>query len=509
VASVLALMPAEISADPRLAAFAARLPALQSQVFPAAQAAIAAAVPQSVPSGPRALAAVSEALAGLDAEAIAKLPEAELGAAAAAAWENVARAADASAPAAPAQLSSSGPSYYQKRYVFLQGYLYGKGYHTALRALEFARARHTGKRKDGFTPEFQHQVEIALYLSTLKDVRDEETTLAAALLHDVMEDYDVEREEMERLFGKALADTVWRLTKVHKGVKKDLGAYFAEIAGDPVASLVKAGDRIHNVQSMVGVFSPAKQAEYIEEVERWFLPMLKAAERAFPDQAKAYLNARHLLKSQLALLRPRPRDAAHFAKRREALNAYLERKGYAKALEALGFAAIHHRGLRQDGVTPALLHQVEVALFVSTLKGLVDEESAIVAALLHDVLEETDVERGELERLFGAETAASVWRLTKAHKGAVKDEEAFFAELALDPAASLVKGAARVHNVQTMAGVVSPDEVGRRVARVESHFLPMLKRAKYSFPEQTAAYMNLRHMLKSQLQLLRAALSAP
>jgi hypothetical protein len=185
----------------------------------------------------------------------------------------------------------------------LDSYLRDRGYARALRALEFARERHRGRRRDGVTPEFQHQVEIALYLTTLKDLPDEEQALTVALLHDVVEDYDVAPEELERLFGADVARRVWLLTKIYRGEAKDPDAYFDAISRDPIASLVKGADRVHNLQSMVGVFSPDKQREYADEAERRFLPMLKDAERRFPGHGAAYRNIRHMIKSQLALIR--------------------------------------------------------------------------------------------------------------------------------------------------------------------------------------------------------------
>ena len=192
---------------------------------------------------------------------------------------------------------------YEKLHEALERYLAKKGYGRALAAMAFARSKHTGKRKDGLTPEFQHQVEIALYITTLKGVRDEELALTAAMLHDVVEDYPVSREEIRDRFGADVEDVVWRLTKVYRGEHKPYPEYFAAIAADPTASLVKGADRVNNLQTMIGAFTLEKQHEYADEAVRWFLPMLKRARRRFPDQADAYFNVEQRLKSQLELIR--------------------------------------------------------------------------------------------------------------------------------------------------------------------------------------------------------------
>lgn len=191
---------------------------------------------------------------------------------------------------------------YEKLFTGLKYFLLGREYFVALKALQFARKYHSGTRKDGFTPEFQHQLEICHYLITLAQVKNQEMVLTAALLHDVMEDYNIPVETMNVEFSKDITQIVLRLSKVYQGTKKDLTSYFKEISLCPVASVVKGADRIHNLQTMGGVFSKAKQKEYIEEVKKYFLPMIKEASYNFPEQSMAYHNIKHLLKSQISFV---------------------------------------------------------------------------------------------------------------------------------------------------------------------------------------------------------------
>jgi (p)ppGpp synthase/HD superfamily hydrolase len=181
---------------------------------------------------------------------------------------------------------------YQKVSITLKSYLKGKGFHKALEAFEFGREKHsklgTGFRKDGKTPNFQHQIEICLFLMTLKEVEDEETTLIAGLLHDVREDADVEDEVIANKFGRKAADAVEKLTKEFKGVKKSSEDYFDKLATCPIASLVKLADRIHNFSSMVGVFTIPKQEHYVFEVKTYFYPLIKKARNNFPHQHMSY-----------------------------------------------------------------------------------------------------------------------------------------------------------------------------------------------------------------------------
>lgn len=176
-------------------------------------------------------------------------------------------------------------------------------YVMALEALHFAEKLTTGTRKDGKTPAFQHQLEIAHFLRTIcQDHPKAPDIMAVAMLHDVPEDFDVGFEELEKRFSADIARSVNVLTKKHRGTKRDPVAYFDGISYDNIASLVKGADRIHNLQSMVGVFTREKQAAYCDEVRQHFLPMLKKARRNFPADEARYENIKHVLRSQLELL---------------------------------------------------------------------------------------------------------------------------------------------------------------------------------------------------------------
>jgi len=191
-----------------------------------------------------------------------------------------------------------------KKIVTLRYWLLGKEYHVALHALEFAAQFHTGTRKDGVTPEFDHQVTIALYLRTLVALLDyPEETLASVFLHDVCEDHDVSFDEIEAKFGRRIRDAVIRLTKIHRGVLVPPETYFTKMGEDAIASVVKGADRMHNMQTMSAVFSEAKQVDYIAETLDYILPMLKRARRSFTKQEPVYENIKLVLLSQIELIR--------------------------------------------------------------------------------------------------------------------------------------------------------------------------------------------------------------
>lgn len=195
----------------------------------------------------------------------------------------------------------------EKRLIALRFWLQGARLTRALRALDVNRRMFPGVRKDGITPEFDHHVVQAQYLRTLlPHLLYPEETLAAIFFHDTPEDRGVSYAEIrntfpeDAAFGDRVANAVQRVTKTWRGEVYDESELFSAMARCPIGSVVKGGDRIHNLQSMVGVFSAEKQRKYLAETEQLILPMLKDAERRFPEQEPAYKNIRTILKMQVA-----------------------------------------------------------------------------------------------------------------------------------------------------------------------------------------------------------------
>lgn len=196
--------------------------------------------------------------------------------------------------------------YLQKRIIALRYWLLAKDWHQALKAMEFAASHHVGTRKDGFTPEFSHQVFIAMYVRTLyKYLLYPEETFIAIFCHDLREDYDVSEEQLEKMFGESCLKSINLLTKKCESFKqpKHTEDYYFDISMDPIASVGKAADRMHNIQSMPMVFDMKKQHEYIEETEHFVLPMIKSAKRLFPEQEPIYENVKLCLINQIELIK--------------------------------------------------------------------------------------------------------------------------------------------------------------------------------------------------------------
>ena len=193
-----------------------------------------------------------------------------------------------------------------------------------------------------------------------------------------------------------------------------------------------------------------------------------------------------------------------FEKDKAALRYYMIGKGYTKALLSLGEAERHHVGTRKDGYTPELHHQIRICFIITALRGIENEEDVLCTIMLHDVQEDYDVESTYILEKYGREVADAVWCLTKKFKGSIKSKRQYIEEMARNAIASIVKGADRMDNLQSMIGVFGLTKMVSYIAEARDEILPMMKQATKYFPHHVFAYTALRAMLKKQIFLLDA-----
>lgn len=123
-----------------------------------------------------------------------------------------------------------------------------------------ARAHRHQLRKDGVTPYFAHPVRVAMTIAFVFGF-DDEKVLAAALLHDTIEDTTTDYEDLHQHFGREVADFVVAMTKdmrLPEARRED--AYFAQLAAGPwQGRLIKLADTYDNLLSAWDAASRRKQ----------------------------------------------------------------------------------------------------------------------------------------------------------------------------------------------------------------------------------------------------------
>jgi (p)ppGpp synthase/HD superfamily hydrolase len=170
-------------------------------------------------------------------------------------------------------------------------------YYQCVKALEFGEHVHTKLRKDGITPEYDHQLNMLAFALTLHNsLIDPDLVYTCVLLHDAYEDCPEFIDRLNHEFPDEMVYFV-RISKityqkdyegVYIAIQKSKTAYMNEMANCHVTSVGKGIDRIHNLSTMKGVFGLAKQISYYTEARELFLPMLKTARRKFLRQEMVY-----------------------------------------------------------------------------------------------------------------------------------------------------------------------------------------------------------------------------
>ena len=140
-----------------------------------------------------------------------------------------------------------------------------------------------------------------------------------------------------------------------------------------------------------------------------------------------------------------------------------------------------HHGVRRLSGEPYMMHPLSVARIVVKEIGL--GSTSICAALLHDVVEDTDYTTEDIERMFGHKIASIVEGLTKLSGGVFADKAIKQAEnvrklvltMSEDIRVMLVKLADRLHNMRTLAAQ-RPEKQRKIAAETQYIYAPMAHR---------------------------------
>ncbi len=149
--------------------------------------------------------------------------------------------------------------------------------HPVLRAAAFASRKHRSQtRADGVTPYFSHVTRVTFILRDLYGI-DDPSALAAAFLHDTLEDTDTDYDELADTFGKLVADYVVALTKnamLPKGERET--EYFARLVSAPeIVKVIKLADCYDNVTDRMGGPKMPKTMETAKKLTALFEPELR------------------------------------------------------------------------------------------------------------------------------------------------------------------------------------------------------------------------------------------
>lgn len=151
----------------------------------------------------------------------------------------------------------------------ISGYLKPEDVAQLESAYRFSEAAHEGQFRISGDPYISHPLAVARILA---EWRLDGQTLSAALLHDVMEDTSVTKDQIANLFGQSVADLVdgvSKLDKIEFQTKEDAQAenfrkMLLAMASDVRVILIKLADRLHNMRTL-DAMNPGKRKRIARE----------------------------------------------------------------------------------------------------------------------------------------------------------------------------------------------------------------------------------------------------
>ena len=148
------------------------------------------------------------------------------------------------------------------------------------KAFEFAREAHKDTRRKSGEPYILHPLAVATIIVKEMGLKDAVAT-ACALIHDVVEDTDIELSDIKRQFGPTIMEITNGLTKIASSeVKSEFVSLQAEtfrkilltISDDERVILIKLADRLHNMRTL-GAMRQEKVLKIASETMYIYAPL--------------------------------------------------------------------------------------------------------------------------------------------------------------------------------------------------------------------------------------------
>jgi len=145
------------------------------------------------------------------------------------------------------------------------------------KAFNLAKDAHAEVRRKSGEPYIYHPLEVALIVA--KEISLGTVSVAAAFIHDVVEDSDYTLEDIERLFGEEIARIIDGLTKISGVFDQNLSLQaenfrkmLLTISDDIRVIIIKLADRLHNMRTMESM-PPHKQVKIASETLYLYAPL--------------------------------------------------------------------------------------------------------------------------------------------------------------------------------------------------------------------------------------------
>lgn len=174
-------------------------------------------------------------------------------------------------------ISDKTPKSLEELCAKIQGYFPGADLSLIEKAYAFSEKAHAGQIRRSGEPYFSHPVGVAAILA---DLHLDLACIATGLLHDTVEDTQATLADIEREFGKTVAELVDGVTKIskmkfrntHEKQGENIRKMIVAMGKDVRVVLVKLADRLHNMRTL-NHMAPDKQARIAQETLDIYAPL--------------------------------------------------------------------------------------------------------------------------------------------------------------------------------------------------------------------------------------------
>ncbi len=370
-------------------------------------------------------------------------------------------------------------------------------------ALELAVKYHEGQYRDGGEPFIIHPLMVCKMLMLLNvekylkawypEKSDEwirhqcDVLLAAAVLHDVVEDCELPNKGREMVDEYHLDEEVWIivniLSKPPKGEPYDPKAYFKGILEIWKATLIKLSDRANNCTTMQ-VFKESRRKKYILETTEYIYPLCTEGKRKYPQFSNIIKILENLIVSiceSLASLSGMKEAITKQTQNYEEMIDFIKfntkKEKMPNTYLALSMTEKLYEGKFRTSGDPFVIHPLRVSSYLLNL-GIMDDVTN-AAALLH---EKSHWMKGADTYIRDSGINPEVTRIVNIVSNKAMPLPEYYKKIQEEPRAILEKLANRAHTC-TFLAKASYEDMEAYTRENQEYMVPMCEWAKMHLPQ--------------------------
>lgn len=402
-------------------------------------------------------------------------------------------------------------SNWEEIYLFLKGYAIAKEMNNTLIALSLASQFHEHQKRKGGAPYIIHPLEVASYLVNLNI--DDDNTIAAAILHDVVEDCDIQSPYID--LGKnynlsdEVIDIVLLLTKPkdYKTSDPKEEKYYSKIKTNKKALIIKLSDRANNL-STIDAFTKEKMINYIDETKNLIFPLCKYGKAYYPELSNAITIIKYQMVSicetieSLYDISPIPTSPTKYRKTLLFIRGFGKGRNMPNTLKALALSERLHEGQQRKCGDPFIIHPLRVASYLISLK--INDDVTIAASLLHEIFKQCGISRESNELVERYELDKEVLDLIRiVSKPDNMSNDEYYKLLRGNYKALLIKLSNRA-NTCTRLSVLDETERKEYILENTKYIYPLCTYGKAYYPEYSDQIVNMKYHISSVCRVVQS-----